>query len=423
MANLEKLCRLCLLPHEDLESLHQFINEKESLLEIAYSCTQIRLTSVPGLPCQICPFCKMQLLAFSQFRKRCTQAENQLRSEFPDLCREAKLTSSMALLSCHNISNKDSSYIPCQQLPVKEEMSTISGWESQESLEFGTDSFMQEVLGTSVQDFHVEEISTTVTRQSTPMNMEETVVAEATTSSVREFTRKRSFVQTTSSEPSISSSNRACKRTISTSSSSSSSSSVGFDSYCVSLAVGPLWWSDVPTIRTDHDRASPLKEYNRKTSIDSTTTASSEYTDLDLTESTVDFMNQHEAAVIQEVLTQPSPTQITLKLYVTAQKHSTWETIFNPLDNMLYVNLPSTMSHEASKHSFISLLEFAEEKLECDGVVLCIRKDRLDRPNLVRTFSFVGFQPISSTNSPLTPPHIEEQQKNEFLFMIYNIEE
>lgn len=162
-----------------------------------------------------------------------------------------------------------------------------------------------------------------------------------------------------------------------------------------------------------------MKEYNRKTSIDSTTTASSEYTDLDFTESTVDYMNQHEAAVIQEVLSQPTPTQVTLKLFVTAQKFSSWETVFNPLDNMLYVNLPSTMSHEASKHSFISLLEFAEEKLECDGVVLCIRKDRLDRPNLVRTFSFVGFQPVS----PLTPPHIEEQQKSEYLFMIYNIEE
>lgn len=49
------------------------------------------------------------------------------------------------------------------------------------------------------------------------------------------------------SEPSISSSysNRANKRTIS-SSSSSSSSSAGFDSYCVSLAVGPLWWSWCP---------------------------------------------------------------------------------------------------------------------------------------------------------------------------------
>lgn len=153
-----------------------------------------------------------------------------------------------------------------------------------------------------------------------------------------------------------------------------------------------------------------MKEYNRKTSIDSTTTASSEYTDLDFTESTVDYMNQHEAAVIQEVLSQPTPTQVTLKLFVTAQKFSSWETIFSPLDNMLYVNLPSTMSHEASKHSFISLLEFAEEKLECDGVVLCIRKDRLDRPNLVRTFSFVGFQPVSP-NLPPKFKHINKGRK------------
>uniref|UniRef100_A0A182YQV2 Ornithine decarboxylase antizyme n=1 Tax=Anopheles stephensi TaxID=30069 RepID=A0A182YQV2_ANOST len=164
-------------------------------------------------------------------------------------------------------------------------------------------------------------------------------------------------------------------------------------------------------------------EYNRKDSFDSTTTtASSEYYDLDFPESTVDYLNHQEAAVIQEVLSQSAPTPITLKLFVTPQKCSSWETVFNPIENILYVSLPSAMSHEASKHSFISLLEFAEEKLECDAVVLCIRKDRLDRPNLVRTFSFVGFQPLSP-KSPLAPPHIEEQQRNEYLFMIYSIEE
>uniref|UniRef100_A0A182K677 Ornithine decarboxylase antizyme n=1 Tax=Anopheles christyi TaxID=43041 RepID=A0A182K677_9DIPT len=227
------------------------------------------------------------------------------------------------------------------------------------------------------------------------------------------------MARTMAIEPSLSSSNRMSKRTISSSSSSSSAAS---DSYCVSLADrcgGP----DVPTIRTDHDRASPLKEYNRKDSFDSTTTtASSEYYDLDFPESTVDYLNHQEAAVIQEVLSQSTPTAITLKLFVTPQKSSSWETVFNPNENILYVSLPSAMSHEASKHSFISLLEFAEEKLECDAVVLCIRKDRLDRPNLVRTFSFVGFQPLSS-KSPLAPPHIDEQQKNEYLFMIYSIEE
>uniref|UniRef100_A0A675AFN9 Ornithine decarboxylase antizyme n=4 Tax=Nyssorhynchus TaxID=44543 RepID=A0A675AFN9_ANODA len=133
-------------------------------------------------------------------------------------------------------------------------------------------------------------------------------------------------------------------------------------------------------------------------------------------------MNQQEAEVVRELLNQTAPIGITLKLFVTPQKCSSWETVFNPNENILYVSLPSAMSHEASKHSFISLLEFAEEKLECDAVVLCIRKDRLDRPNLVRTFSFVGFQPLNP-KSPLAPPHIEEQHRNEYLFMIYNIEE
>ncbi|XP_058816682.1 LOW QUALITY PROTEIN: ornithine decarboxylase antizyme-like [Topomyia yanbarensis] len=397
------ICRLCLGKSEDLENLYQPLDESTWLLDEIQDCVGIRITLAPGLPGQICAFCKVQVLTMSNFRKMCVSSDECLRREYADIYKEAELSSAFSLISCHENESEDATLLLGQRVKHDPSMS-LGTCSSQESLDFGHYPLLEEALGDSVRDYNVEEVCTTVSRETTL-----TWDAPYESSSI------------VSVEPSISSSNRACKRTIS-SSSSSSSSSAGFDSFCVSLAVGPLWWSDVPTNRTDHDRASPLKDYNRKTSIDSTTTASSEYTDLDCTESTVDFMNQHEAAVIQEVLTQPTPTQITLKLYITAQKHSTWETIFNPLDNMLYVNLPSAMSHEASKHSFISLLEFAEEKLECDGVVLCIRKNRLDRPNLVRTFSFVGFQ-LVSPKSPLTPPHIEMQQKNEYLFMIYNIEE
>lgn len=88
---------------------------------------------------------------------------------------------------------------------------------------------------------------------------------------------------------------------------------------------------------------------------------------------------------------------------------------------MLYVALPTTLTHEASKQSFLSLLEFAEEKLDCDGVVLCIRKDRPDRANLVKTFLFLGFQPLNP-RSPLAPP-AEYGRNDENLFLIYHIED
>jgi len=123
--------------------------------------------------------------------------------------------------------------------------------------------------------------------------------------------------------------------------------------------------------------------------------------------------------VVKKILHQKKPIRITLKLHVTEATYSVWDTVLNPENNILYVALPSVLLPEASKQSFITLLEFAEEKLDVDAVVLCMRKDRIDRPNLVRTFLFLGFQPLSS-KSPLAPPQKTDENN---LFLIYNIEE
>lgn len=90
-------------------------------------------------------------------------------------------------------------------------------------------------------------------------------------------------------------------------------------------------------------------------------------------------------------------------------------------NNILYVALPQTLTHEASKQSFLSLLEFAEEKLDCDGVVLCIRKDRTDRANLVKTFLFLGFSPLNPKSSMAPPESYGRNDEN--LFLIYHIED
>jgi hypothetical protein len=107
--------------------------------------------------------------------------------------------------------------------------------------------------------------------------------------------------------------------------------------------------------------------------------------------------------LISKIINAKTPTQITLKLHVTESTFSVWQTVLNNINNILYVALPEKMSHEASKQSFISLLEFAEEKLEATAVVLCMRKSRPDRAALVRTFLFLGFQPLNP-NSELAPP-------------------
>lgn len=131
--------------------------------------------------------------------------------------------------------------------------------------------------------------------------------------------------------------------------------------------------------------------------------------------------SDEEDDLISQIVGHKSPTRITLKLHVTDKTSSSWDSVLDHDNNILYVALPKTLSHEASKQSFLSLLEFAEEKLDCDGVVLCIRKDRPDRQNLVKTFLFLGFSPLNP-KSPLAPPH-QQGQNDDHLFLIYSIED
>lgn len=176
-------------------------------------------------------------------------------------------------------------------------------------------------------------------------------------------------------------------------------------------------------------------EINRKTSLDST--SSSQFSDIDFSETYDEISAPSSAAagkndgqamsmseddcdeVVKRILHQKKPIRITLKLHVTEATFSVWDTVLNPENNILYVALPTVLLPEASKQSFITLLEFAEEKLDVDAVVLCMRKDRTDRPNLVRTFLFLGFQPLSP-KSPLAPP---QSGADNNLFLIYKIED
>lgn len=170
-----------------------------------------------------------------------------------------------------------------------------------------------------------------------------------------------------------------------------------------------------------------FSDSNRKTSVGSN--SSSSYSDIDFSDNFDDLIGQGNIVIhqtdddcdelVKRILEQKKQVGITLKLHVTENTYSVWDTILNPENNMLYVAVPSVLMPEASKQSFITLLEFAEEKLDVDAVVLCMRKDRLDRPSLVRTFLFLGFQPLSP-KSPLAPPQVAGDNN---LFLIYRIDE
>ena len=56
------------------------------------------------------------------------------------------------------------------------------------------------------------------------------------------------------------------------------------------------------------------------------------------------------------------------------------------------------MNDSGSKEAFVSLLEYAEEVLECSDVIVCFQKCQSSNTNYkkaIRNFQFLGFQPLT----------------------------
>ncbi|WAR29672.1 OAZ1-like protein [Mya arenaria] len=90
-----------------------------------------------------------------------------------------------------------------------------------------------------------------------------------------------------------------------------------------------------------------------------------------------------------------------------------WETIF--VDGRLYVEIPNSILPDGSKESLVTLLEYAEEVLDCNHVILVFKKNRNDRASLIRTFMFLGFQVVCPGN-PIVP------MVEDLMFLAYTIE-
>lgn len=107
-------------------------------------------------------------------------------------------------------------------------------------------------------------------------------------------------------------------------------------------------------------------------------------------------------------------TNLCFKIKLTDSIQVSWETLL--INGKLFVEIPGGILPEGSKESFVTLLEYAEEKLKCSHVIVCFRKNRSDRAVLMRTFMFLGFAAVAPGN-PLVPSN------GDLLFMAYTIED
>jgi ornithine decarboxylase antizyme 1 len=104
---------------------------------------------------------------------------------------------------------------------------------------------------------------------------------------------------------------------------------------------------------------------------------------------------------------------LSFKYPLSEEKEFTWETLL--VNGILYVDIPSSILPEGSRDSFVSLLEFAEEKLECEKVYVCFKKNRPDRAALMRVFMFFGFTVVPPGNK-------EVPQNDDIMSMVYIIQ-
>lgn len=104
------------------------------------------------------------------------------------------------------------------------------------------------------------------------------------------------------------------------------------------------------------------------------------------------------------------------EIEVTENVVRKWDTVI--VDKKMFVFIPADLSVVGSKESFVSLLEIAEEDLECSTVICCIHNNITERSAHLRTFMYMGFQAIERGNANLSEVADETDQ---FFFLGYEL--
>ena len=114
--------------------------------------------------------------------------------------------------------------------------------------------------------------------------------------------------------------------------------------------------------------------------------------------------SRNPSDLVSQGLDQKSPSSLRLRFHVrnglpraisATQKEHGWDAIV--VKGRLYVLVDvSQMNDSGSKEAFVSLLEYAEEVLECSHVIVCFEKcQSSNTKTAIRNFLFLGFQPLA----------------------------
>lgn len=158
---------------------------------------------------------------------------------------------------------------------------------------------------------------------------------------------------------------------------------------------------------------------NRKqsTSLSASSTSSSRSSSSsstsNLNENSVNNKNSIEYIDFDEIADNPDSLLVSFKCALSDEKEVEWKTLL--VNGILYVDIPTSVLPDGSRDSFVSLLEFAEDKLECEKVYVCFKRNRPDRTALMRVFMFLGFSVVSPDNKQVP-------QNDDIMSMVYNID-
>lgn len=105
-------------------------------------------------------------------------------------------------------------------------------------------------------------------------------------------------------------------------------------------------------------------------------------------------------------------SQLGFQIRLVGRAPVAWETLL--VNQTLFIEIPTDVLPDGSKESFVTLLEYAEEVLACDHVIVCFKKNRNDRAILVKTFMFLGFVPLAPGSHRLA-------MSSDLLYMTYQV--